>query len=77
MGDAASFIDPYYSPGLDHAAMSVYATARILEADLRTGRASLSSTRDREAQRGVRAQLRPLALRHLPRASTSSWETPS
>jgi flavin-dependent dehydrogenase len=36
VGDAASFMDPYYSPGLDHAAMSVYATARILEADLRT-----------------------------------------
>jgi flavin-dependent dehydrogenase len=35
VGDAASFMDPYYSPGLDHASMSVYATARILEADLR------------------------------------------
>jgi flavin-dependent dehydrogenase len=35
VGDAASFMDPYYSPGLDHASMSIYATARILEADLR------------------------------------------
>jgi flavin-dependent dehydrogenase len=34
VGDAASFIDPYYSPGLDHASMSVYATALILEEDL-------------------------------------------
>lgn len=34
VGDAASFLDPYYSPGLDHASMSIYATARILEADL-------------------------------------------
>lgn len=35
VGDAASFLDPYYSPGLDHASMSVYATARLLEEDLR------------------------------------------
>ncbi|MCH9648308.1 MAG: NAD(P)/FAD-dependent oxidoreductase [Deltaproteobacteria bacterium] len=34
VGDAASFIDPYYSPGLDHAAISVYATARRIEEDL-------------------------------------------
>ena len=34
VGDAASFLDPYYSPGLDHVATSVYATARILEDDL-------------------------------------------
>ena len=34
VGDAASFIDPYYSPGLDHASISVYATARMIEDDL-------------------------------------------
>lgn len=34
VGDAAAFIDPYYSPGLDHAAFSVYSTARILQEDL-------------------------------------------
>ncbi len=34
VGDAAAFMDPYYSPGLDHAAMSVYATARLIEDDL-------------------------------------------
>ena len=34
VGDAASFIDPYYSPGLDHAAISIYATAHLLEQDL-------------------------------------------
>jgi flavin-dependent dehydrogenase len=34
VGDAASFIDPYYSPGLDHASMSVYATVRLLARDL-------------------------------------------
>lgn len=34
VGDAASFIDPYYSPGLDHVAMSSYATFRILRRDL-------------------------------------------
>ncbi len=35
VGDAASFIDPYYSPGLDHAAISIYATARRIEEDLK------------------------------------------
>lgn len=34
VGDAASFLDPYYSPGLDHVSMSVYATARLIEDDL-------------------------------------------
>ncbi|MCB9760278.1 MAG: tryptophan 7-halogenase [Alphaproteobacteria bacterium] len=37
VGDAASFIDPYYSPGLDHASMSIYATCRLIEDEL-TGR---------------------------------------
>ena len=35
LGDAAAFLDPYYSPGLDHAALSIYSSARIVEADLR------------------------------------------
>ena len=34
LGDAASFIDPFYSPGLDHAAITIYATARIVRQDL-------------------------------------------
>jgi len=34
VGDAAAFLDPFYSPGLDHAAMSSYATARLLAAEL-------------------------------------------
>ena len=34
VGDASAFLDPYYSPGLDHCAISVYATASILEKDL-------------------------------------------
>ena len=33
LGDAASFLDPYYSPGLDHAAFSVDATAEIVGLD--------------------------------------------
>jgi hypothetical protein len=33
LGDAASFLDPYYSPGLDHAAFSVEATAEIIGLD--------------------------------------------
>ena len=31
LGDAAAFIDPYYSPGLDHAAFSVEATTNIVK----------------------------------------------
>ena len=34
VGDAASFLDPLYSPGLDHAAMSIYSTVRFIEDDL-------------------------------------------
>lgn len=33
LGDAAVFLDPYYSPGLDHAAFSVEATTEILKRD--------------------------------------------
>jgi len=34
VGDAAMFIDPYYSPGLDHAAISVYASVQLLADEL-------------------------------------------
>ncbi len=33
LGDAAAFLDPYYSPGLDHAAFAVEATTAIIKAD--------------------------------------------
>jgi hypothetical protein len=33
LGDAAAFLDPYYSPGLDHAGFSVEATVAIVGAD--------------------------------------------
>jgi flavin-dependent dehydrogenase len=36
LGDAAAFMDPYYSPGLDHAAFTAEATVEIVKAD-RTG----------------------------------------
>lgn len=32
MGDAAAFLDPYYSPGLDHASFSVEATVEMVKA---------------------------------------------
>ena len=35
VGDAAAFIDPYYSPGLDHAAFSAEATVEIIAAHAR------------------------------------------
>ncbi len=34
LGDAACFVDPYYSPGLDFVSISIYATARLVEQDL-------------------------------------------
>ena len=34
LGDAAAFLDPYYSPGLDHVGFSVEATVEILKADV-------------------------------------------
>lgn len=34
LGDAASFLDPLYSPGLDHAALTIYASLRLIEDDL-------------------------------------------
>ena len=33
IGDAAAFLDPYYSPGLDHASFSVEATVEIIKKD--------------------------------------------
>jgi hypothetical protein len=32
VGDAAAFLDPYYSPGLDHASFTVEATVEIVKA---------------------------------------------
>jgi hypothetical protein len=32
LGDAAAFLDPYYSPGLDHASFTVEATVEIVKA---------------------------------------------
>lgn len=34
LGDAAAFIDPYYSPGLDHAAFTVDATVELIKSDV-------------------------------------------
>jgi len=40
MGDAAAFLDPLYSPGLDHLAMSVYAGVELLADDLEAAAAA-------------------------------------
>jgi flavin-dependent dehydrogenase len=34
LGDAGMFLDPFYSPGLDQASISTFATLRLLESDL-------------------------------------------
>jgi flavin-dependent dehydrogenase len=45
VGDAAAFIDPFYSPGLDFASISAFATARLIEEDLagRVGEAGVDA----------------------------------
>lgn len=35
LGDASMFLDPFYSPGLDHASISILATLDFVEADLK------------------------------------------
>ncbi len=34
VSDAAAFLDPYYSPGLDHGSITVYATCNVIAEDL-------------------------------------------
>lgn len=34
VGDAGAFMDPYYSPGLDHASMSIWATVGLIRREL-------------------------------------------
>lgn len=45
VGDAAVFLDPYYSPGLDHCAFSSEATAEIVALDL-AGESIVERTRE-------------------------------
>ena len=60
VGDAASFIDPYYSPGLDHASMSVSATVRLVAAELdgALDDHKLEAALDRHNERFVRSYQR-------------------
>ena len=69
MGDAAAFLDPYYSPGLDHASFSVEATVEIVKAaDGRGGRCRPY----RRAQRTFCAPTTGSSRRSI-RTSTSTW----
>ena len=67
VGDAASFLDPYYSPGLDHAAISIYATAKLLEHDLTgaQGEAALDAGITRHNEEFLRSYDRWLAALYL------------
>jgi len=42
VGDAASFLDPFYSPGLDHAAFSVFASSKLIAEDFARQTGALS-----------------------------------
>lgn len=48
LGDAASFLDPYYSPGLDHASFTVEAVTQIVAADAKGEDVSASITTHNE-----------------------------
>ncbi len=67
IGDAAAFLDPYYSPGLDHATISIFATARLLEQDLRgqLDAAALDSAVDRHNEEFLCSYDRWLAAIYL------------
>ncbi|HEX2164478.1 MAG TPA: tryptophan 7-halogenase, partial [Thermoanaerobaculia bacterium] len=67
VGDAAGFMDPYYSPGLDHLAMSAWATARLVADDLgrRLPDAALDDRLDLHARRFRRSYERWLAALYL------------
>jgi 2-polyprenyl-6-methoxyphenol hydroxylase-like FAD-dependent oxidoreductase len=67
VGDAAAFIDPYYSPGLDHCAFSAEATARIILKPTRGETPGADAGRHRGAQRAVPPLVPPLLPVHLPR----------
>lgn len=53
VGDAASFLDPYYSPGLDHVAMSVCATVDLVAEHLASDVADDSADGELDARLGV------------------------
>lgn len=53
VGDAAAFLDPYYSPGLDHLGMSVWATLRLVDDDL-AGRVEEPALEERVARHNER-----------------------
>ncbi len=67
IGDAAAFLDPFYSPGLDHAAISIQATARLIEQDLggRFDEAALGAAVTRHNDEFLRSYDRWLAALYL------------
>ena len=72
VGDAGAFMDPYYSPGLDHASMSVWATVRLIGRELGGELdAAAAGSGARPPQRRVLPLLRPLAARRSTSTSTS------
>jgi flavin-dependent dehydrogenase len=66
LGDAAAFIDPYYSPGLDHAAFCAHATAEVVLEQLGGGHAKDGRTGDdtSAARSASPARFAALAGRH-------------
>lgn len=53
VGDASEFLDPFYSPGLDHLSISAYATARLIVRHLRgelAGEEGLRAVREHDTR---------------------------
>ena len=70
LGDAAAFLDPYYSPGLDHASFTVEATVEIVKAQTARGgrrRPGSPSTTRRSSARTTASS------RRSTRTSTTTW----
>ena len=56
VGDAATFLDPFYSPGLDHASISVFASSKLIAKDL-DGRSGAASDRASLSDRALEEAL--------------------
>jgi flavin-dependent dehydrogenase len=72
VGDAAAFMDPFYSPGLDHASLSAYATARLVEDDLagRLDEAALGEAVEEHNRQFLRSYRRWLGALYIDKYET-------
>ena len=73
LGDAAAFLDPYYSPGLDHASFTAEATAEIV--GMRRERRGRQRARSPSTTKRSSARTTASSARST-RTSTTTWARP-